>query len=135
MTFVRDEIAEDVTNIEGKVAPHISRGGGNASSVVTAELEQAEDALAAQLQCWNEVFRRHFVPIDAARHCDAVLFAERLNPHTPGIVDVTDNHPDGATRRSGYAGFPEFGRQMLDKEDRYAIIGLPGVKDRIPQVG
>jgi hypothetical protein len=41
MAFVRYEIAQNVTNVEGKIAPYISRRGGNASSVVAAELQQA----------------------------------------------------------------------------------------------
>ena len=38
MTFVRDEIAQNVTHVEGKVAPHIRRRAGNASPLITAEL-------------------------------------------------------------------------------------------------
>jgi hypothetical protein len=38
MTFVRDEIAQNVTDVEGKVAPYIRRRAGNASPLITAEL-------------------------------------------------------------------------------------------------
>ena len=47
---------------------------------------------------------------------------------------MTGKHPDGTTRRSRHLGFPEFGGQMLDEKNRYPIIGLPRVKDRISQV-
>jgi hypothetical protein len=101
--------------------------------LITAEFEEAQNARAATLQRWNKILRFDLVPIDMARHCDAVLFAERLDPHTPGIVDVTGKHPDGATWGSKHRGFPEFGGQMLDEKDRDAIIGFPRVKDRIWQ--
>ena len=52
----------------------------------------------------------HLVPIDIAGRCDAVLFAERLDPHTPGIVNVTGKHADGAAWGPRRLGFPEFGR-------------------------
>ena len=76
----------------------------------------------------------HLIPIDAPRYCDAMLFAERFDPHTPRVVNVTRNHPDGFTWDPRHRGFPEFGGQMLDKKDRDAIIGFPRVEDRISQV-
>jgi hypothetical protein len=131
MGFVGDEIGENVANVEGKVAPHISRCRGNGSTVSAAEFQETQNADAATLQSWNKIFRSYFVAIDTARDCDAVFFAERLDPHTPGIVEVTGKHPDGATWGSGDRGLPEFRGQMLDQKDSDAIIGFPRVKDRI----
>ena len=135
MAFVRDEITEQVPHVEGKIAPHISRRGGNASPVITTKLQQAQNARAATLQRWNQTLGFHLVPVDAARHSDAVFLAERLDPHTSGIVNVTGKHPDSATRCSRHLGLPEFGGQMLNQKGRDAIIGFPRVKDRISQVG
>jgi len=74
------------------------------------------------------------VPIDIGRHCDSVLFAEGLDPHAAGIVDMTGDHADGAARRAGHLGFPKVRGQMLDQKDRDAIVGFPRAEDRIPQV-
>lgn len=134
MAFVRDEIAENVPDVERQVAPDISPRGGNASPLITAKLEQAQHARAATLEGWNETFRLYLVPIHAPGHRDAVFFAERLDPHTPSIVDMARDRPDGATRRPRHCGFPEFGGQVLDQKDRNAIVGFPCVKDRISQV-
>jgi hypothetical protein len=134
MTFVRDEISQNVTNVEQKVAPHLRRRAGNPSPVINAELQQAQDARAAALQRWNEILRFHLVPVDAPWDCEAVLLAERLDPHAPCIVYVTGKHPDGSTRCSRQFGFPELRGQMLDQKNRYPVIGLPRVKDRISQV-
>ena len=122
-------------DIEGKVTPHVGLRGGDGSSVFAAELEQAKDAIAAQLECGNEVIRGHFVAVDAARHRDAVLPAEGPDPHATSIVDVAGDHPEGAARRSRHGGFPEFRGQVLDQKYGYPVIGLPGAEDRISEVG
>ena len=135
MTFVGNEITKHVTNIQREIAPHVSRRSGNRAPLITAELEQAQDARAAALQCWNEVLRFHLVTIDAPRYGEAVFLAERLDPHTARIVNVAGNHPNGATRCSRYFGIPEFGRQMLNQKNRDAIVSFPGAKDCISKVG
>src|SRR5580704_17149423 len=134
MAFVGDEIAQNVGNVEREVARDVRLRIGNRASVVAAEFEQAEDALATQLQCRNEVVRRHFEPVDATWHGDAMFFAEGLDPHTAGVVNMSGNHPDGAARRSGYGGVPEFGRQMLDEKNGDPIVGLPRIESRVSQV-
>jgi hypothetical protein len=134
MAFVRDEIAENVPNIKGKVAPNIGRAGRNGSPSITAELQQVQNTRAAALQRWNEIPRFHLVAVDIPRHYNAVLFAQRLDPHTPGIVDMTGYHPDGATRSSGHRSFPELGGQMLDQKDCDAIVGFPRVKNGTSQI-
>jgi len=49
MTLMRDEIAEDVPNIQGKVAPRVGPRGRDASAVLTTELQQARDPDATAL--------------------------------------------------------------------------------------
>ena len=134
MAFVRNEVAKNMPNVERKVAPYIGGCGGNAATLIAAKLEKAQYARAATLQRGNKVLRSYFVPIHIAWHRDAVFFAERLDPHASRIVDMTGNHPDGATRRSRHLGVPQFGGQMFDQKDRNAIVGFPRVKDRISQV-
>src|SRR5215467_4863311 len=73
MAFMRDEVAKNVTNVERKVAPYIGGRGGNASTLITAELQEAQYARAATLQRWNKVLRFHLVPVHIAWHCDAVF--------------------------------------------------------------
>jgi hypothetical protein len=131
---MRDEIAEDVTHVEWKVAPHIQGRAGNRSSSITAEFQKVQDTRAATLERLDENFRAHLVSIDASRHREAVLLAERLDPHAASIVNVTGEHPNGAARRSGHLGVPELGGQMLDEKNCYPIIGVPGGKDCVSQV-
>src|ERR1700733_1933054 len=129
MAFVSDEVSENVAHVEGKVPPHVRFRAGNASALVTAELQQIQDAGAATLERWNEILGFHFVTIDAPRHCDAVLLAQRLDPHAPGIMNVAGKRPDAATWCSWNFGFPEFGRQVLDQKNRHPIVGFPRLKD------
>ena len=133
MALMGDEIAKNVPNVERKVAPGIGGGGRDSSTVLNAKLEQAQNSRAASLQCWDQVLWLHLVPIDARRNDDAMLFAERLDPHTPGIVEMTGKHSDAATWGSGNLRFPEFRRQMLHEKDRDTIISFPYVKNRVSQ--
>src|SRR5262245_52096548 len=48
--FVRDEVGEDVTDVELEVAPDIGRCGRNRAATVASRREQREHALAAALQ-------------------------------------------------------------------------------------
>lgn len=47
MRFVRDEIREDVRNVERQVAPHVSLGWRDASSRIESEYEKRFDPFAA----------------------------------------------------------------------------------------
>jgi hypothetical protein len=134
MSFMRDEIGENVAYIEGKIAPNVGWRWGNASALIAAEFQQIQHTVAASLERWNEILGFHFVPIDRFRNREAVLFAERLEPPTPSIVDVTGNHLNRTTRGSRYFALPHFGGQMLDQKNCDPVVGVPGVEDCVSQV-
>jgi hypothetical protein len=53
MAFMRDEIAKNVADVQGKVAPNVRRGDRNAAAAVAPEPEKAVDAQTAAFE------RRH----------------------------------------------------------------------------
>ena len=134
MAFVGDKIAEDVSDIEGKVSPYIGRRGRDASALDTAKFEQFKDSVTAQPEGSDEFVRFDHVPVDALRDRNTVGKPESLDPHAPGILNVTGDHPHRATRCSWHLGFPQRCGQMLDQKDRDAVIGFPYVKDRVVQI-
>jgi hypothetical protein len=131
---VRAEIAQDVADIERQVAPRICGCRRDAPAVFTTELHQAADADAAAPQCRDKLPRSDLVPIDCSRDFDPMGLAECLDPHTAGIVNVSGDHPDRAPGCSGDGGGPQAGRQVLDKEERDAIVGPPGGEDRVAKI-
>jgi len=134
MAFVGNEVAENVADVEGKVAPHIRRRGRNASPLITAEFQEVQHTCAAKLQRGDKILWFHLVPVYKARYRDAVWFAERLKPHATGVVEVNSEHPHCATWRSGNSGLPEFGGQVLNQKDGDAVVRFPCVEDGILQV-
>src|SRR5260370_7781059 len=85
-------------DVEGKVAPSIRRGGWDRAPSVTTERQQTDNAAATVAQCRNQLLRSNLVSIDDSRHGDAVFLSQRLDPHTPRIVDVAVDHPNGSPR-------------------------------------
>ena len=53
MTFMRDEIGQDMPDVEGKVAPSIRRGDWDRAPSVTTERQQTDNAAATATKCWN----------------------------------------------------------------------------------
>ena len=125
MPLVRDEIAKDVPHIQWQVAPHVGSGRRDRPAVLTSELQQAGDAVAAAPQRGQELPRSDPVPIDRAWDRESVWLAEDFDPHTAGIVHVSGDHADRATGRPRHGGSPEAGRQVLEKEEGDAIVGPP----------
>lgn len=73
MTFVRDEIRQDMPHVERKIAPAVGRRYGNRAAVREPELQQAKNAATALAECSNQFSRSNFVSINDAWHCDAML--------------------------------------------------------------
>src|SRR6266851_5019203 len=106
VTFMRNEIGKDMPHVEGKVAPGVRRGGWDRAPSVTTERQQTDNAAATVAQCWNQLLRFNLVSIDGSRHSDAVFLSQRLDPHTPRIVDVAGDHPNGSTWSPRHCGSP-----------------------------
>lgn len=64
--------------------------------------------------------------IEAGRYRDAVLPAERLDPHTPDVVKVSGYRTDRAPRRPRQGKIPQRRRQILDKLRRDPVVRSPG---------
>ena len=50
VTFVRDEVGQNMRDVEGKVAPDIRGGGGNCSASVKTKRKQIDDTAATVSQ-------------------------------------------------------------------------------------
>ena len=106
MSFMSDEIGQDMPDVKRKVAPGVRRTGGDRAASVTTELQQTADSAATVVQCSNQLLRPNPVSIDGSRHPDAVFLSQRPDPHAPHIVDVAGNHPDGSSGSPRHRGSP-----------------------------
>ena len=134
MPLVRDEIAKDVPHIQWQVAPHVGSGRRDRPAVLTTELQQAGDAVAAAPQRGQELPSSDPVPIDRGWDEEPVWLAEGFDPPAAGIVNVTGDHADPATGRARHVGSPERGRQVLEEEEGDAIVGPPGGQNRFAEI-
>src|SRR6266404_6834627 len=134
MAFVRDEIGENVADVQREVAPGVRGGNRNAAAGGAPEPEKAADAPAAAFECRHQIPSADPPAIDALGHSNAVLLADHLDPHAAGVVDMSRNHPDRAARSPWNALSPERGGQVLDEKDRDAVVRLPRRKNRVPEV-
>jgi hypothetical protein len=132
--LVSHEIGQNVSDVERQIAPSVGRSQRNLAALLTAESEEAEDALATALECRDQLLRPGSPSVDATGHGDPQLLAQGLDPHAARIVNVAGDHADGATGRSRDRGGPQLSRQVLDQEDRHPIVGPPGVEDRSPKI-
>src|SRR6266436_4485293 len=94
-------------NVQRKVAPDIRRGGWDRATFVTTERQQTENAAAAAAECRNQLLWFNLVSIDGSRRHDAVLLSQRLDPHTPSIVHVAGDHPNGSSGSPRHCGSPK----------------------------
>src|SRR5262245_35965179 len=80
--LVRDEVGEDVADVELEVAPDIGRCGRNRAAAVASRREERAHALAAALQRRNQFALADRVAVDAGRHGNLQIVTERLDPGT-----------------------------------------------------
>ncbi len=106
MTFVCDEICQDMADVEGKIAPGVRSGSGDRAAVVKTELQQTNDAAATAIECCDQLLRLDLVAIDDWRRRDVVLLSERPDPHAARIVKVAGDHPHRSTWRAGHFRVP-----------------------------
>ena len=106
MTFMSNEIRQDMPDVEGKVTPGVGRGDGDRTAPVKTERQQTDNAAATATKRRNQLLSFNLVSIDGWRHRDAVFLSQRFDPHAPRIVDVTCNHSHGSSGSAWYFGFP-----------------------------
>ncbi len=112
MCFVGDEIAEDVPDVQRKIAPPIGPGRRDIPTVITAELQEMGDPVPAASQGGQELPGCDPPPINRGWHGLAVGHAEGPDPHAPRVVNVAGDHADRAARCPWQGGDPEVGRQL-----------------------
>jgi len=126
VSFVRDEVGQNVADVERKIAPDISFGWRDLISVSKSELEKRLHRRATAFQRDNQVSRINLMMIDTRWRRDTVLPAERLKPPAPGVVEMSSDGTDGPPRDAWNRYIPERRRQGLDELRRDAIIRAPG---------
>lgn len=134
MSFVGNEVRQDVPNIEREIAPHIRSTGRDCAAVFTAQRQQLDHGAATPIQGWEELPGSHSAPIDGIRHLDPVLLAQRPDPHAARVVDVTSDHPDGPTWGARHDSSPQLRGEVLHQKDGDVIRGSPRRDKHISQI-
>ena len=106
MTFMSNEIRQDMPDVEGKVTPGVGRRDGDRTAPVKTERQQTDNASATATKRRNQLLLFNLVSIDGWRHRHAVFLSQRFDPHAPRIVDVTGNHPHCSSGSARHFGFP-----------------------------
>ena len=125
MALMSDEIRKEVDDV-----------GGEARDLpisVKTDLKEADDSLAAPLQRRDQLLAAYPVAIDALRNRKIELPAEHLDPHAAGVVDMARDHSHGATRSARDLLRPELVREVLEQEDRDAMVGSPRIQQSFSQ--
>src|SRR6185295_2232237 len=117
-------------DVERKIAPRVRRRGGDRAAPVKTELQQTDDAATTSTQRRKQLLWFNLVSIDRSRHRDTKFLSQRLDPHTPRIVNVAGYHPNGPPRGARHFRFPKFLGQVLNEEDGDAVVGVPRGKQR-----
>ena len=78
MSLVRDEIRENMRDIQRQVAPHVRFGPGDMASCSEAECEERLDPLTALAQCAKQLTARCLAAIDRGGNGNPVFLAEGL---------------------------------------------------------
>ena len=113
MALVGDEVGQDMRNVKRQVAPDVRFGRRHMASRFQAEREKIFDRAAASFESGEQLMAIDGAAIDGCRHLDAMFLAERLDPHAPGIMDVTSDHPNRAAWRTGNSRVPDGRREVL----------------------
>ena len=124
MCFVSDEVVEKVDEVSRKVLPGCRR---DRPTTRCAEADHVNNAFAAAFKSTRQVGWFNCSGVDSPRHRDAMLRADHLDPHAPGIVKVCCNGANSAARRAGNAHGPQLGRQVLDEIHRHPMAGVSRV--------
>src|SRR5438270_4869855 len=81
MTFMRDEIRQNVSDVEWKIAPDIRARSWNLATMFTAKHQELAHSIPAAIQRGDQLLALDIVAIDSRRRDDAMRLAERLQPH------------------------------------------------------
>src|SRR5688500_1445878 len=96
----------------------------------TAQFQQVSDATATTAQRQNQFLASDFVPVDNAWRYNAVLESQRLDPHTPCVVNMTGDHAHCSSWRSRDCSHPKGVGYVFDEEGSDAVVGSPRVKQQ-----
>jgi hypothetical protein len=128
MCFVSNEVTEEVYEIGREVLPG---GWWYCATPRRAEPDQINHAAAAARECARQLSRTNYAAIDSFWHRHTVPPTDHFDPHAPRVVNVSSDHPNGATRSAGDVLGPQLWRQILDEIGCNALVCVPRVDQRL----
>jgi len=134
MRLVRDEVRQDVPDVQGQVAPYVGLRRRHATPPLATQGQEGGDPPAAPLERGAQLPRSDGPVIHPRRGDDPMLMAQRPDPRAPRVVDMGGDRPDRAARHSGDGRRPEGRGDVLDEIARDATVGPPGSQDRLVQI-
>src|SRR5262245_10214671 len=99
--------------VEREVAPHVAFRRRDLPA--SAQVKKGLHSGAAPFQRGNELTWGDAAVIDAGGNAQPVLSAERLDPHTPGVVKVSGDSAYRPPRRPWNRELPQRRRQVSDE--------------------
>src|SRR5437762_1818038 len=106
MGLVRDEVREDVPNVQRKVLPDIRFRRRDPAPVGEPKRQQRFDTSTAELQRRNELATADGKQVDQRRSRDPVLRAKGFDPAAPRIVKMGGNRANPPSSYPGNGGLP-----------------------------
>src|SRR5438105_9130066 len=134
MALMRDEICQNMGNVQRQVAPHIGLRRRHMASCSDTEPEERFDSCATALKRSKQFTTGYLAPVDSSRDGDSVFRTKGLEPHAAGIVQMPGDHADGASWRARNFGVPECSGHVLNKVGGDAIVGPPGSQERRAEI-
>ena len=129
VALVRNEVRQDMPDIEGEIAPHIGRRRGDPAPVGTPKPQELLDGGGTVAKGPDKVWLLDRPAIDQRGNTNPVRLAEGSNPHAPRIVDMASDHSWGAAGCTRDGVVPNRGREAGDEESGDARVSLPGRED------
>src|SRR5437868_11224187 len=86
MPLVRDEIRENMGDIEGQVAPDVRLGSRDMSAFAQPKREERLDPSAAPAKRGKQLTSRCLAAVGISGNGNPVFPAERLEPHASRVV-------------------------------------------------
>ena len=130
MTFMCDEVRQDVRNVQRQVAPDVCLRRRQIAACSDANLEECLDTPATPIESGQQFTPRNRAAIHGGGDLDLVLLTEGLEPRATDIVQVPGNHADRAPRCPGDGNVPEGRREVLHQVRCDAAVGPPGSHQR-----
>ena len=134
MRLMRDEVGQDVPDVQGQVTPYVGLGWRYATPPPTTQRQNGSDAATASFESRAQLPSCDGPVIHPYRGDDPMLMAQGLDPRAPRVVDMGSDRPDRAGRDSGDGRRPETPGNARDEVVCDATVGSPSSQDRVLQI-